>query len=633
MSRVHNMRPDAPDLRDRLYSPTLKSLPRSYNSSPYDSPRWRAAIRDQKQTSACTGFALAATIEALLPAPAELSPFMLYYMARRYDEIPGDTDSGSTARAAMKAWHKHGACLHSLWPKIELNPCTAEPGWKSDGFHRPLGAYYRVDHSSIADMHAALNETGVIYATAQIHTSWQNPDANGRIQVTERPDILGGHAFALVGYDENGFWLQNSWGADWGKCGFAHLSYRDWNLHSMDSWVAQLGVNISRYRNDLELGLNFARVNITENDPLERARPLLSSNENLSAQQINPFIINLENNGRLSDRGQFHTRAQDLQELVTTYLPQATQEFGLDATEPIDVAIYAHGGLTDEKAAANTARLWIPALYAQKVFPIFMMWETGVVDTLQDITEDTFRSAAAVPFWGAALDMWNDRMESLLSLPGTLAWDEMKENARLATSGGNGSRQGNIGGLQVLHQALMAPELDAIRPRIRLHLIGHSAGAIFLAHLLNALMTETEPTRQLRVEGIYFMAPAIRVDLFEELILQHYTTGSISAFTQFHLPNSLEREDNCLPLPYRRSLLYLVSNAFERGQRVPILGMEKFKSMIPSTPPHPNVQVWDLIESHSSEQPLRRSTASKHGGFSADGPTVASIIQRIVARR
>ena len=34
---------------------------------------------------------------------------------------------------------------------------------------------------------------------------------------------LGGHAFAIVGYNEVGFLVQNSWGPEWGKGGFATL--------------------------------------------------------------------------------------------------------------------------------------------------------------------------------------------------------------------------------------------------------------------------------------------------------------------------------------------------------------------------------------------------------------------------
>ena len=40
---------------------------------------------------------------------------MLYEMAKRYDEWPGEDYDGSSARGAMKGWHKHGVCSDEHW--------------------------------------------------------------------------------------------------------------------------------------------------------------------------------------------------------------------------------------------------------------------------------------------------------------------------------------------------------------------------------------------------------------------------------------------------------------------------------------------------------------------------------------
>src|SRR5882762_7361964 len=113
--RKLNVLPDSPDLRDRVYNPTLRGLMGSYNSQPHADPASRARVKNQGDTSACTGFALSAMIEGLGykawvgqaqqgVAPEPISAFMLYYFARRYDEISGTDDgAGSTARGAMKA--------------------------------------------------------------------------------------------------------------------------------------------------------------------------------------------------------------------------------------------------------------------------------------------------------------------------------------------------------------------------------------------------------------------------------------------------------------------------------------------------------------------------------------------------
>src|SRR5262249_4262401 len=46
----------------------------------------------------------------------------------------------------------------------------------------------------------------------------------------------------IVGYDEDGFWVLNSWGETWGDKGTAHWTYGDWATTVMDAWVLQLGV-------------------------------------------------------------------------------------------------------------------------------------------------------------------------------------------------------------------------------------------------------------------------------------------------------------------------------------------------------------------------------------------------------
>ncbi len=56
----------------------------------------------------------------------------------------------------------------------------------------------------------------------------------------------GGHAFALAGYTQRGFVVQNSWGDSWGTNGFAILPYDDWVENGMDAWVVMMGVPVRR---------------------------------------------------------------------------------------------------------------------------------------------------------------------------------------------------------------------------------------------------------------------------------------------------------------------------------------------------------------------------------------------------
>ena len=95
----------------------------------------------------------------------------------------------------------------------------------------------------------------------------------------------------------------------------------------------------------------------------------------------------MENEGLLSQRGLFRTNVDDSKALLTNHVPLARKRWELEPKEPMDIAIYAHGGLTDENAAAETARVWVPHLYTRGLtLPIFLMWETGAVaDAAQHI--------------------------------------------------------------------------------------------------------------------------------------------------------------------------------------------------------------------------------------------------------
>lgn len=48
--------------------------------------------------------------------------------------------------------------------------------------------------------------------------------------------VLGGHATILVGWDKDGFTLQNSWGYEYGNGGRITFPYEDWN-NILEAWT------------------------------------------------------------------------------------------------------------------------------------------------------------------------------------------------------------------------------------------------------------------------------------------------------------------------------------------------------------------------------------------------------------
>jgi hypothetical protein len=303
-----NVVPDKLDLRDRPYMPSVAVTPPAGKK-----PKLRLPVLNQEDTSACTGFALANVVNFLLQVQPRgtrsppVSPFMLYSMARRYDEFPGSSeDTGSSLRGAMKGWYKHGACRAELWKTLHM-PTPAKKAaddWWQDAAKRPLGAYYRVDTRSVTDMHVAFNEVGVLYASVIAHEGWMSgfhAKARGRghwaIPQLKTTPADGGHAFVIVGYNSDGFIIQNSWGTGWGTRGLALLHYEDWTENAMDCWVAQLGVVTEQH-------LEIARSTSLR---VHRGQVQIAADTILRNRELAPFIIDMENNGRLSTSGNFRT--------------------------------------------------------------------------------------------------------------------------------------------------------------------------------------------------------------------------------------------------------------------------------------------------------------------------------------
>ena len=623
VKRVRNVVPDSIDLRDRPYIPSIMVIPAEVLS-----PEDRLPVLSQGETNACTGFALASVICHLqskakrLPPKYDVSPYMLYSMARRYDEFPGapDVDTGSSLRGAMKGWYKHGACALDLWPEFEMprpvaEDATASDDWWLDAVRRPLGSYYRVDSRSITDMQVALNEIGVLYASAAVHSGWEEgmnvkQKAKSDLWTIPQQKALpsdGAHAFAIVGYTRQGFIVHNSYDTGWGTQGRAVLTYDDWLENAMDCWVAQLGVVT-------ELHLEIAS---SKSLRMQAGSVRLASDSNLRSHEIGPFIVDMANNGQLSNTGDFRTQDSDLDALVNQQIATARTQWGLQPSDVIDIAIYAHGGLTSENDAADAAARWIPALFDAHIFPIFLMWETDLMSTLQDRTADLLagQARAAGGIFDSAKTWWNIRLEKLLNVPGTMIWGEMKKNAD-AISGTPGS-----GGIKLFDACMKSSNFTDLS-KVRLHLIGHSAGAI-----VHSLIIQRLCAKGWKFETVNFMAPAVRVDSFVAEVLPAIQSGAVRAYNQFSLSDDVETKDHTCEkiLGYERSLLYLVSQSFEHGVITPILGMETYFDTEIASLNLPNVK---LITS-----PGPQAGSLTHGGFDIDPLTMKSVVALIASTK
>ncbi|WP_317201904.1 C1 family peptidase [Janthinobacterium sp.] len=621
-------RADTIDFRDTMYVAGLVEVPPRRPLEDYLLAR--VPVLDQGQDGACTGFGLATVAHYLLRTrrvdaeAAAVSAYMFYDMARRYDEWAGADYEGSSCRGAIKGWYKHGVCAAALWPRQGERIGVLSDAIVRDAGQRPLGAYLRVNHKSLVDMHAAISEAGVLYASASVHAGWQRVQADGII--APDPSLLGGHAFAIVAYDEHGFWMQNSWGAGWGRQGCARIAYADWLQHGSDVWVARLGAPVLLPAGAPGTALSAAGA--------VRAQPFLYS-------EIRPHVIDLDQDGRLKEHGDIATCAAMVRQILRDDFPRISAGW-----KKKRLVLYAHGGLTSADAALQHIAEYRATMLAAECYPLAFIWHTDYWSTLADMLGEALRRRRPDGALGGGKDFMLDRLDDLLEplsrvLTGKAAWDDMKEKALLATSAA-------AGGARVVADEIAA--LIGAGAEIELHVVGHSAGAVLLAPLLQYLSGAgafaSGPMAASGASGLgltvatcTLWAPACSMALFKESYLPSVVAGSTQRFALFTLTERAEQDDNCAGI-YNKSLLYLVSNALETICRKPLvhpdgqplLGMEKFILQDALLGELFAGGAADWVRSPNTATPGSPGAAQAvhHGDFDDDQATLLATIARIV---
>jgi hypothetical protein len=619
-------RPDTVDFRDTMYVPTLTEVPEYRKLSEYKAAK--VPILNQGGKGACTGFALATVAHYLLrtrkvlPSKTEVSPWMLYQMAQKFDQhdqsasyATGENpDVGATPRAAVKGWQKLGICQKDYYG--EGGPTREYPELVADARLRPLGAYFRVNHQDLVAMHTALAEAGVLYAACAVHPGWKKVGKNGNIQF--RSGFAGGHAFAIVGYDKDGFWIQNSWGSGWGIEGFGHLSYDDWLQNGSDVWVGRLGVPVE---------LQQSSSSATLGSPLVRC-------EGYAQPELDPHVISIGENGFLRSNGLYGKSSQDVLDVFRKRFVEETSGW-----KKKRLLIYAHGGLVSEAEATNRIATYWSHLQPAEIYPVGIVWHTDYWTTLEEILKKCISRIRPEGVLDSLKDFMLDRLDDTLEpiarlLTGKAEWDDMKKKAFAASQEGRG--------MQVVAQGIAELLNSKDGAGTEIHLLGHSAGSILLAPFIRELTSDYK----LRIESCTLWAPACTVEVFRECYKPAIESSLIRRTAIFTLDDRTEQNDDCAHI-YRKSLLYLVSDAFESVQRVPllqpdgepILGMAKFLAAKgPFAEDRQTLRNWlknnsvDWVTSPNQDPAGSRSAARAihHAGFSTDDATFAATMARIL---
>lgn len=623
---TYDARPDPLDFRDLMFVATLNDVPVQIPRATYEAKG--VPILDQGKEGACTGFGLATVANYLLRSrpleaadpPPPVSPRMIYEMARRYDEWTGEDYSGSSARGAVKGWFKHGICSEEHW---RYDPKDAhgflDSTREDDARKRPLGAYFRVNHQDLVAMHSAIAQVGVLYATGSVHQGWLDVGEDGLIRYKSSAAPLGGHAFAIVAYNERGMWIQNSWGDDWGDKGFGFLSYDDWLANGSDVWVARLGVPVQVNRAQSIAVIQKGSAGL---------------NKAVSIQELRPHVVSIGGDGHLKASGPFGTTPAALSDRFDTDIFKT-----IEAWPQKRILLYAHGGLVSEDdALQNLAGYRTPLLQAH-VYPLAFIWHTDFFSTLGHVLTNAASLRKPEGILDDALDFMLDRLDDALEplarrLTGKLVWDDIKDKAEAASADAQGGARLTLANVA---------RLKARFPELEIHVAGHSAGAVLLGHLLNLLMqpgSGNSGLSKLDVASCSLWAPGCTLDLFRATYLEILKARKLGRLALFTLTDQAEQDDDCARI-YHKSLLYLVSRAFEAPRSdgaphgTPLLGMARFVEAAADLRKQfsenaDGRMTWIKAPNLEDIGSPRASRAQHHGDFDNDQATLRATLAHIL---
>lgn len=588
-------RPDRFDRRDKEYEPPLKPVPAEFPSRALAIdliPRYSSQyILDQGKNSACVGYGLAACInyqrwfnlnfaaafrrdwaniadELAATTGADetvdqVSPMMLYHLAQLYDEWDGDDYEGSSCRGALRGWHHHGVCRQKNWPDNRAPDDWTH--WRSEALGTTVGAYFRVNVQSITDLQAAIYEVHAVFASARIHQGWGEVDS-----ISDVPSIpweghealVGGHSFALVGYDPAGFIVQNSWGSHWGLNGFARITYEDWLANGMDAWVAALGAPRRRGMSPTAR----SRYPLLGNPELTVASDSNTTDRWTESQSYEHTIV-LGNAGLPLSR----LVAKRTGKAHLDHVAYQSAYDWLENTESTQrrLLIFALGGLLSERDTLERVASLGPYFLANNIYPIFMTWSGGLLELVENRFKMAERSGEITERPGTSmlplrkLEARDYTIEVFCSTAMRPIWTEYKTNALSAATGKGGART------LVNHLKKLLRDF----PETELHIAAQSVASLLAGHIVEDLSRTRN--RPIKIDSLTLFAPACSMEFASRQFGIAIKKGVVSADkVHIEILNDTNEKRDTIIGHYGKSLLYLISRALEVRHKTELLGLD-----------------------------------------------------------
>ena len=327
-----------------------------------------------------------------------------------------------------------------------------------------------------------------------------------------------------------------------------------------------------------------------------------------------------------------------MREIIAQDLPRITRDWKRKR-----ILLYAHGGLVSEESAIQRVADYRTAMLEAEVYPLGFVWKTDYWTTLTNMLA---RRAQPPPHrrhprFGEGLHARPSRRRARTDRPhadrqGVLERDEGERRARL----GKNRRRGTAGGRGARAPGERSEDrAPRRRPQRRLDLHAPLVQLLATEGRVQGGLADGLPGQGLRIASTTLWAPACTTAVFKECYLPLLKAGRLGRFALFTLSDEAERDDHCARI-YNKSLLYLVSHAFEAQPRIPlirpegaaILGMAKYvERHRPLTRLIAGGAVrWVTAPNTAPIGSPGSSACSAHGGFDDDQATVMSTLAFIL---
>jgi len=212
--------------------------------SPYDSRDWVAEsiylvgyqlpntvdhrnklqpIRNQGNQGSCAAQAAACMKEWQEYYDVEFNKYMSPQFI--YNNRTNQDSEGMYGRDVMRILSNLGSCSEDAYPYHTIeSPQDISVNIKEEATQYKIKSYAQIN--TIEGLKKALYINGPCYISFPVynHTITMWKPING-------DKSQGGHAMTVVGYNEEGFIIRNSWGPDWGNNGYCNYTYADWGSH------------------------------------------------------------------------------------------------------------------------------------------------------------------------------------------------------------------------------------------------------------------------------------------------------------------------------------------------------------------------------------------------------------------